>query len=196
MKLTNFLTFSIFFYFCASIPIIAVAEFNAPEKYPEVDSFELNDPDLDLPWSEIVKVKDEFDGDYLAIFDRNYSSDFWYGSEGGIMSVWTKQYIRVVAYQKDHRFANLKPAKALDLKIGDRVFKLQGEDSLFAVNDELAAELINAVGKTVKIRVLIKETGELIISEIGKETIKAWQTLYQEQVKNVKQMNYLTKRAI
>ncbi|PSB09499.1 hypothetical protein C7B62_12870 [Pleurocapsa sp. CCALA 161] len=63
------------------------------------------------------------------------------------------------------------------LKLGEEVFRLEDGHSRFAVDEKLAIALKNSPSGNVDIR-LIVENGETIDSEIGKETVKAWQEIY------------------
>jgi hypothetical protein len=66
----------------------------------------------------------------------------------------------------------------LSIKIGDRVFRLEGQNSRFQVSDDLAAALKNSPsGNNVSIR-LVTQSGETVDSEIGKGTVKAWKAIY------------------
>jgi hypothetical protein len=40
----------------------------------------------DLPWSVPVLVKDDFDGEYVAVFDRDYQKNDWNTHESGLIS--------------------------------------------------------------------------------------------------------------
>ncbi|PSB09508.1 hypothetical protein C7B62_12920 [Pleurocapsa sp. CCALA 161] len=63
------------------------------------------------------------------------------------------------------------------LKLGEEVFRLEDGHSRFAVDEKLAIALKNSPSGNVDIR-LIVENGETIDSEIGEETVKAWQEIY------------------
>lgn len=57
------------------------------------------------------------------------------------------------------------------------MFRLEGQNSTFAVSDELAAALKNSPAGNVSIR-LVAESGEAVDSEIGSGTVKAWKAIY------------------
>jgi hypothetical protein len=63
------------------------------------------------------------------------------------------------------------------VKVGDRV-QLSGENGKFAVNNELATALKNAPDRNADIRLLL-EGGEIVDSQIGKETVKVWRSIYE-----------------
>jgi hypothetical protein len=146
-------------------------------------------PDTDIPWSVPIMVRDEFDGDYLAVFDINYSgSTILGGQESGVISNWSPQYIRVFAYTIEKQcgwFSCSKnkitrETKSLEVKINDQVFKINGDNGNFAVSNELAMALKNAPPGQAKIRITLEESGASITNDIGEGTVKAWKTVYQE----------------
>ena len=66
---------------------------------------------------------------------------------------------------------------SLFLKIGEQVFRLEGQNSTFAVSNDLAGALKKSPAGNVSIR-LVAETGEAVDSEIGKGTVNAWKAIY------------------
>lgn len=66
------------------------------------------------------------------------------------------------------------------LKLGEEIFRLEGSNSRFEVNQKLATALKNSPPRNVDIR-LIVENGETVDSKIGEETVKAWQSIYEFQ---------------
>ncbi|MEH1822472.1 MAG: hypothetical protein V7L31_25935 [Nostoc sp.] len=63
------------------------------------------------------------------------------------------------------------------LKVGEQVYQLEGTNNTFAINNKLAVALKNAPYKNLNIRLML-EGGQTVDSEIGKETVKAWQIIY------------------
>lgn len=63
------------------------------------------------------------------------------------------------------------------LKLGEEVFRLESDNNRFEVDEKLATALKNSPTENVDIR-LIVENGETVDSLIGKETVKAWQSIY------------------
>ncbi|KAM3103299.1 hypothetical protein ACKFKF_02005 [Phormidesmis sp. 146-12] len=61
--------------------------------------------------------------------------------------------------------------------MGDQVLRLSGENGRFAVSGEVAGVLKNVPEQNIAIR-LILEGGESVDSEIGKETVKLWRSIY------------------
>jgi len=147
-------------------PLIAQSK----NDYPVVSSAEVY-PDIKQIWSKIVQIKDPYEGDYLAIFDRN-DIQFNPTLSNQVISVWTRQKVNFVLRYEETIIR-------LYLKLGDHLFILEGKNNVFEINDELAMELANALSnKRVTIR-LVLDNGIKINSDIGEETVKAWNVLYQ-----------------
>lgn len=146
-------------------------------------------PKADIPWSEPVIVRDQFDGEYLAVFDKSHSgSAFWTGRESGVVTQWTPTKISVFPYKKTSSCGFLTcnnvmdsslVGKALEIKLGSQVFKLDGEDSTFTVTPELVKALRSAPDEEVVIRVTLAGNGSTVKNKIGKGTVQAWKTVYQ-----------------
>ncbi len=151
---------------------------------------------LNVPWSQPVKVTDPFEGDYLAVFDRNYFyrqllNDH---TRTEVVSLWSRKSIRFLLADSDrncfsgHSFYrsslssvcdsnNPREAIELFIKVSEQVFRLKGQNSIFAVSDELAKALHNSPVGNIDIR-LVTRSGETVDSEIGKGTVKAWKAIY------------------
>ncbi|WP_348252042.1 hypothetical protein [Trichocoleus desertorum] len=146
-------------------------------------------PKAEIPWSEPVMVRDQFDGEYLAVFDKSHSgSAFWTGRESGVVTQWTPTKISVFPYKKTSSCGFLTcnnvmdsslVGKALEIKLGSQVFKLDGEDSTFTVTPELAKALRSAPDEEVVIRVTLAGNGSTVKNKIGKGTVQSWKTVYQ-----------------
>jgi hypothetical protein len=54
-------------------------------------------PDMYVPWSKTVRVSDPFEGEFLAVFDRNYLGGYLY-NEGAkqIISLWNRKNVQVL----------------------------------------------------------------------------------------------------
>ena len=164
--------------------------------YPIVESAGL-DTNLDVPWSEPVLVQDPFEGEFVGIFDRHFfhSRVLDTSARLEVVSLWSADKVRFLLALRD-RDCNLGSSfhhqtisrdclvsnaalKITDvyLKLGEEVFRLEDGNSRFTVDEKLAMALKNSPSGNVDIR-LIVENGETIDSEIGKETVKAWQEIY------------------
>lgn len=152
---------------------------------------------LNVPWSKPVQVVDPFEGTFVAVFDRNYflSQFLEETSRVDVLSLWSRPSIRFLVASRDrdcrvgYRYnGSLGGLNCVDLtqsrtvislfvKVGDRVVRLDGQNSTFQVTEELANSLRNAPDGNVNIR-LVTDKGETIDTEIGKETVKAWKTVF------------------
>lgn len=151
---------------------------------------------LNVPWSQPVKVVDPFEGDYLAVFDRNYFYRRFLNqsTKTEVVSLWSRKFIRLLLADRDRncfsRYGfyptlssscdvsnNTREIIQLSIKVGEQVFQLEGQNSIFAVSDDLALALENSPVDNVDIR-LVTRSGETVDSEIGKGTVKAWKAIY------------------
>jgi hypothetical protein len=168
----------------------------AVDDLPVVESAVLG-ANSSIPWSKPVKVKDPFEGTFIAVFDRNYFYDKISDASVRIeiLSLWSRKSIRVLLTARDldclnghapsrklpglvcSEISGSRKLTALYLKLGEKVLRLSGENNLFSVSDELATVLQQIPDENVKIR-LVTENGELVDSEIGKGTVSAWKTVY------------------
>jgi hypothetical protein len=152
---------------------------------------------LNVPWSRPVKVVDPFEGDYLAVFDRNYFYRRFLNqsTKTEVVSLWSRKSIRLLLADRDRNcfsgYAfypsslgssceasnNTREIIQLSIKVGEQVFQLEGQNSIFIVSDELALALENSPVDNVNIR-LVTRSRETVDSEIGKGTVKAWKDIY------------------
>lgn len=169
----------------------------ATSELPVVRSAVL-DTDINVPWSKPVRIVDPFEGDYVGIFDRNYFFKYFLNTYARIevVSLWSRNSARFLVTYDDRdclsnhsfHYASLSgvgcsdfnqalKVTGLSIKIDEQVFRLEGENSTFPVNSELAAALKSSPEGNVIIR-LAAENGAVVDSEIGKETVKGWKTVY------------------
>jgi hypothetical protein len=144
---------------------------------------------LQVPWSEPVMLKDPFDGNQVVVFDRDFSGSVGLGgSESGVITKWTFNRVSVFAYRKTNVCGfltcrkDVTPTplgKQLELKIGEQVFRLEGEDGVFAVSEEVAKALQKAPTGQALMRVSVTGSGLSITSRIGDKTVQAWRRVYQ-----------------
>lgn len=158
-----------------------------------------------LPWSKPVRVTDPFEGNFVAVFDRNffYKEILNTNARVEIQSIWSRQSIRFLLTASDrdclrgHSYSSTlsgfncseligsKNIIELFVKVGEQVFRVPGQNSTFPVSNDLANALQNAPIENIGIR-LVTESGGTVDSEIGKETVKAWKTVYTNAVSIVK----------
>ncbi|MDF5734981.1 MULTISPECIES: hypothetical protein [unclassified Nostoc] len=182
---------------CAAITVQQVAtQAQSSSDLPVVKSAGLS-PDMNVPWSKIVRIIDPFEGEFLGVFDRNSLGGYLY-REGSkqVISLWTPQSIRVLATlntdqagsffyvagrvypRPDYlKFVTTKKVDKLLLKVREQVFQLDGSNNKFAVSKELATALKNAPDENLDIRLVLEE-GQTVDSKIGTQTVKAWRSIY------------------
>lgn len=145
----------------------------------------------DVPFSEPVIINDPFDGDYLAVLDKNFSGNLRFGGQQeGVITNWSEDYIRVYAYLVTKPCSGIdlfcppsttvRETSGLEIKVGDEVFRLEGADGNFPVSAELAAALRNAPPGEALTRITLEGSGGQIVNDIGAGTTEAWHTVYQE----------------
>ncbi len=143
-----------------------------------------------MPYSRPVIIKDAFEGDYLAVLDQNYAGNFfWNGAQTSIVTNWSKKYVRIsVISEKEVACTSIclsKPIEqvaakvnSLQVKVGSKVFKLEGTDNQFVVTPELVDALKNAPDENAVIRITVEGGGQPVTSSIGRGTVAAWKTVY------------------
>ncbi|NER81448.1 MAG: hypothetical protein F6K42_18150 [Leptolyngbya sp. SIO1D8] len=176
--------------------ITLLADRDELEQAPSHDSLQSIDAEIDypivaadtwmtekgVPWSELVMIRSEHQDDYLAVLDRFYDAESS-PNHPGISSLWSRQQLQVYGYgqciycEVEHP---AYPVSAASLKVGDRVFHLQGGDSSFVISEEVAWALKNAPPYEVWLRIAIAGGSNYTTRPIGPNTIAAWQTLYQD----------------
>jgi hypothetical protein len=144
-----------------------------------------------IPWSTPVLVRDDFEGDYLAVLDRNYENDALSGFETGVITNWSRRKLRIYSYDtvkscnvlfcKKRNVAG-REAKKVAIKAGSQIFRLNGVDGNFELSENIAEALKNSPAGDTKIKIQFEESGVEIVSDIGKGTVEAWKTVYQDAV--------------
>lgn len=185
-------------YIQAILVLFLFTGITAPEAYSNDESEDLNPQNFPvfnqgdwrsakadgLPWSTPVIIKDEFDGDQLAVYDRNMSgSIFWSGKEAGIISIWGERTIRIIQFERKNTFFSgeqwtTREAESFSIKIGEEVFTLDGDNGNFLVTDELAVALRDAPEVQARMKIRLEDSGTGIFNDIGVGTVKAWKTVY------------------
>lgn len=138
------------------------------------------------PWSTPVLVDDDFDGTYLAVFDRNFQTIGGFMGLGGTGEVgfssnWSAKMIRAYYYTKVAGGGEtIREVSSLSVKVGGKVFKLTGEKGNFAVTPALAYALRTAPLEVATIRAEFADSGLPYSSDIGIGTVTAWRTVYQQ----------------
>jgi serine protease Do len=180
--------------FCEKFPhnsrCIGNQRFNSPSNpvVPQAEVIEINEdwrtPNPDVPWSELVLIRSNFDSFY-AIFDRNYQKSggvFTSGTEQGIITRWRQDEVDVYLYQKTgcdailgcNRQQGQFVGNSLEVSIGGENYSLDGENGTVPISLELRNAIKNVTPQT---QVSIRLNGG-IVSEIGDGTVEAMAKLY------------------
>jgi hypothetical protein len=138
-----------------------------------------------VPWSEPIVIKDEFDGNYLAVLDKNYNDNIWTGYKSGIVSNWSRKYLRIYSYVSPpcrgyfcQRTVQIREGNRVSIKAGEKIFKLEGKNGVFTMNDEIAYALKTLNTQTTRIKLMFENSGDEIVSDIGAGTVRSWKTVY------------------
>ncbi len=154
------------------------------------------DTGIDVPWSRPVRIVDLFEGESIGVFDRNefFRNFLNTYSYINVVSLWRRDSVRFLFTYSSRdcfsvgifgdwsgdrcTFANYpREIVRLYLKVGGEVFSVDGRNSIFPIDPELASALKNAPEGNVSVR-LVTESGATLDSEIGKETVGSWKTIY------------------
>ncbi|WP_156915088.1 hypothetical protein [Rubidibacter lacunae] len=157
---------------------------------PTVKSIALG-ANRNLPWSEPAQIDDPFEGSFVGVFDRHIFFGRFLNTSARIeiQSLWGPESIRVLSIVRDRNclshsvrgfcsdFTNARNIITLLMKIDGEIFEVTGQNSQFPVTPELATTLQTTPEEEIAIR-LITDSGEVIDSELGKDTVRAWKTVY------------------
>ena len=174
------------------LPSIALAEMSLADKYLDLDivnTQDLRDGDFDLPWSEVVIIEDDFDGDYLAVLDKE-KSEGGMGYKKGAFSEWSKNQVKAYYYsQVKGMFGSVSstavvPAKTMTVKIGASKFDLKGTDGVFTITPEVVKAMKDNPDSIPKLKITPQENNSMfgfseMVYEVGEDTLDAWDYIYQ-----------------
>jgi hypothetical protein len=145
--------------------------------------------ETNLPWSRPVVMVDEFEGNYLAVFDKNYQDNFWTGESSGIISNWSRKHIRIYSYYSKpckglfcQRVNVINQANRVSIKVRDKVFRLEGKSGNFNLTEDLAYALKTSPPERTRIKIMFEENGREVINDIGEGTVAAWKTVYYDVI--------------
>lgn len=135
-----------------------------------------------VSWSQLIIVRDDFEGDYLAVLDNSYSiSGFFTRKVSGILTNWSADQLAIHAYEKeDDNFVlsySCWPVEKVTLKVGEQTFSLHGENNIFPIHDELANVLASQPEETPMLTYRGLD-GAIVTREIGRGTVEAWGMIY------------------
>ncbi|MFM2430327.1 MAG: hypothetical protein RLZZ511_1540 [Cyanobacteriota bacterium] len=158
------------------------------QNLPVINNADWRTGKANVPWSTPILVRDDFDGDYLAVLDRNYTINA-NNEESGIITNWSRRKLRIFSYDTVKKCGILvctktpvegREANKVAIKAGKAVFRLTGDNGNFEITDEIAMALKTAPPGDTKIKVQFEESGVDIVNDIGKGTVEAWKSVYHD----------------
>jgi hypothetical protein len=123
-----------------------------------------------IPWSRMALVRDEFDGEYQAVFAR----------DGAFASSWSRNFVDVVVSKRFLTVQSIQSVPALQITAGRQSITLSGEHNRFPIDDRAARFLFNAGNNPSAkpiVSYLVSKNGKATYS-IDSTTTKLWATLY------------------
>jgi hypothetical protein len=123
-----------------------------------------------IPWSRLALVRDEFDGEYQAIFAK----------DGAFASSWSRNFVDVVVSKRFLTVQSISSVPALQITAGGRTLNLSGEHNRFPIDDQAARFLFNAGNNPSAkptVSYLLNKSGRATYN-IDSTTAKLWATLY------------------
>ena len=156
-----------------------------------------------LPWSKIVKLKSQLDGNYeLVVFDRDYSSKFGPYSTGtreGVVTRWSKDTLMGIsylstgcglAYCAGGGYVNDLP-DSVELFVSGESYKLYGDEGEFILPNGFI-ELVKRMSDQAIINLKYKGNSGSRVVPIGKGTSKSLKRLFNKAIESWKQPSLAT----
>jgi hypothetical protein len=123
-----------------------------------------------IPWSRMALVRDEFDGEYQAVFSR----------DGAFASSWSRNFVDVVVSKRFLTVQTIHSVPALQITAGGQTINLSGEHNRFPIDSQAARFLFNAGNNPSAkptVSYFLSKNGKATYS-IDSTTAKLWATLY------------------
>ncbi len=126
-----------------------------------------------VAWSRPVVVRDEFDGEYKAVFTK----------DGGFTTSWSRDFVDVFAKSQIATAISYSSVPSLHITVGGRTLNLYGKNNRFYIN-KMAANFLRESGEKVltekpTIHYFVGD-GNKRSYEIDIPTVKTWPTIYQD----------------
>ena len=135
----------------------------------------------EFPLSEPLIIENPIKGETLAVFDRNYNKTFRVASFFGRSEIRISEQTVSQGRLGGRSTTGSNDVTSLALLTNDGSFVVvNGCDGVFDVNKTIANALADYPMINGKAFIMISSYGStgLRINEIGKETVKAWKTVY------------------
>lgn len=124
-----------------------------------------------IPWSRLALVRDEFDGEYRAVFSR----------DGAFAGSWSRNFVDVFVSTRILTVQSVSSVPGLMISVGGQTLNLSGEFNRFPIDDQAARFLYNASKNP-----LAKPTVSYFVSknrkatcDVDPTTVKLWGIIYQ-----------------
>ena len=135
----------------------------------------------DFPLSEPLIIENPIKGETLAVFDRNYNKTFRVASFFGRSEIRISEQSILQGRLGGRSTTGSNDVTSLALLMNDGSYVVvNGCDGVFDVNKTIANALADYPIINGKAFIMISSYGStgLRINEIGKDTVKAWKTVY------------------
>jgi hypothetical protein len=134
-----------------------------------------------IPWSKVVKIRSALDGTYeLAVFDRDYTSDFNSGAKEGVATKWTVDTLKGVVFTAGGcgfwtctygRGTVADLPDVVELHTSGKSYRLYGSSGEFPIPQAFIDDLLTAgPGASLSLKLIRGSTGGSVVP-IGKGTI-------------------------
>ncbi len=128
---------------------------------------------------QTVSIQDGF-GKYVTAFDKNGTYQRGNVTEGGIVSYWYFDKIRIYAYSIINHKIVFTEAKEITIQIHNKIHQLKGEKNYYKLTPSLAYALKTAPTEATKIKIELANGDMPIQGEIGANTLTKLRTIYQQ----------------
>lgn len=145
-----------------------------------------------IPWSKVVKIRSALDGTYeLAVFDRDYTTDFNTGAKEGVATKWTIDTLKGVVFTAGGcgfwtctagRGTVVDLPEVLELHTSGKSYRLYGSSGEFPLPQAFIDDLIAAGAQASLNLKLIRGSAGGSVVPIGKGTVASLQQLYSKAI--------------
>jgi hypothetical protein len=130
---------------------------------------------------QTVSLQDGF-GKYVTAFDKNGEYQRGNATDGGIVSYWYFDKIRIYAYSIINHKIVFTETKEITIQVHNKIHQLKGVKNYYKITPSLAYSLKTAPTEATKIKIKIElvNGGMPIQGEIGANTLTKLRTIYQQ----------------
>jgi len=145
-----------------------------------------------IPWSKVVRIRSALEGTYeLAVFDRDYTSDFNTGAKEGVATKWTTDLLKGVVFTAGGcgfwtctygRGTVVDLPNVVELYTSGKSYRLYGSSGEFPIPQSFIDDLIAAGPQaSLSLKLIRGSTGGSVVP-IGKGTVASLQQLYSKAI--------------